>query len=297
MSATKWTLLCAGLVGACSAPRDHEEWRVDLEHATTLIARQELESAGKLLEGSLEEPRDDAARLQRFHTAVLLVRTHVAAAFGAPFLPSARPPTGAEWALDAKPLEPARSAIAHCAAALHWVGRARAWYTDVDGFDAAHGKECLPPALDGVAPRDALAYVQLAALACYGRLRFGDRVEAILSGMEALADFERCEALLAAVRVEDALQPWIYAGGFEHWVASDEPRAFKFAVRALETATRTRSFGAREHERIAEWITHGSKFVFRCPSCDTLADPVLFSCSVCRRPTLEFEPEPRSLAK
>lgn len=292
----RFALLGLAVLGACATPPDHQALRDDLEDASTLIARSELASAEKLLESSLVEPADDDARLQRFHAAVLLVRTHVGAAFGSPYLPSARPPTGAEWALDAGPATPKPSPVAHCVAALRWAELAREWYAGLGPHDPARAKQLLPAALDGVAPRDALAYAQLAALACYARLRFDDRVEEVFSGMQALADFERCEAVLAATRVEDALRPWIYYGGFERWVDDDEPRAFKFAVRALETATQTRALGERERARLADWLVDGSRFVFRCPTCDTLAEPALFACSVCRRPTLEFEPEPRQIA-
>lgn len=289
------------LASACSAPRDHAEMRVDLEHAQELVAKRELANAAKLLERSLGpdagHAADRGAELQRFHAAVLLVRTHVSAAFGAPFLPSARTPTGAAWNLDAKEPAPAPSPVAHCVAALRWVERARRWYVDIRAADGADREDLLPAALDGVTPRDALAYVQLAALACHARLRFEDRVEEILAGMDVLGELDRCDALLASTRVEDGLRPWIYYGVFEHWAPSDEPRAFKFAVRALETAAQARTFGAREQERLAHWIQHDSRFAFRCPTCETLADPVLFSCSVCRRPTLEFEPGPRETAK
>jgi hypothetical protein len=283
---------------ACTAPRDHAVMRVDLEHAHNLVVRGDLPAAAKLLERSLAPADDGTAKLQRFHAAVLLVRTHVGAAFGSPFLGSGRAPDGAEWRLDARGRTQSASPIAHCVAALRWTDYARAWYDEIKSVSAtADGENVLPDALAGVASRDALAYVHLAALACYSRLRFEDRVEEILAGIPELAELDRCDALLASTRVEDGARPWIYSGVFEHLVRTDEVLAFKFAVRALETATSSRAFGELEHQRLANWIAHDSRFAFRCPTCKTLADPVLFSCSVCRRPTLDFEPEPRENAR
>jgi hypothetical protein len=271
--------------------------QLDLDHAHSLLSQDELARADELLERSIAAPADAGARLQRFHAAVLLARTHARAAFGAPFLPSAGRVPGAVWVLDEPAADRAPSQVAHCVAALRWVGFARRWYDGATASPDAGGEQLLPAALADTSPRDALAYVQLAALACYARLRFPDRVESILAGMDELGDPERCDAELAARGVEEGLRPWIYSGVFEHVVKVDEPRAFKFAMRALESATRTGALGAREHERVADWVSHGSRFVFRCPTCKTLADPLLFSCSVCRRPTSEFEAEPRELAR
>ncbi|MCE9594203.1 MAG: hypothetical protein K8S98_08415 [Planctomycetes bacterium] len=296
-SLRKCALALLGVV-ACATPRDHAVMRVDLEHAQALVTRGDLPAAAKLLERSLAPADDDGAKLQRFHAAVLLVRTHVAAAFGAPFLGSGLPPEGAEWRLDARARTQSASPLAHCVAALRWADYARGWYDEVQGIAPnAGGETLLPEALGGVTTRDTLAYVHLAALACFARLRFEDRVEEILAGIPELTELERCDTLLAATRVEDGARPWIYVGVFEHVVRTDEPLAFKFAVHALETSTGAHELGEREHERLANWITRDSHFVFKCPTCKTLADPVLFSCSVCRRPTLEFEPEPRETSK
>jgi hypothetical protein len=289
--------LAATLFAACSAPRPHAEVRAELDHAWTLVSKGELAIAERLLERSLAEPGDDGSRWQRFQTAVLLVRTHVAAAFGAPYLPSSRLPRGAEWNLDGQAAAPLPSPLAHCVAALRWVELARACSADVREPSADEARDLLPAPLDGATRRDSLAYVQLAALACYSRLRFDNRVEEILAGMSELADLDRCDAALAAARIEDGARPWIYSGAFAHLVVRDEPRAFKFAVRALETSGPAQALGARERERIVQWIRTGSRFAFRCPTCKTLADPELFACTVCRRPTLEFEPEPREISR
>ncbi len=287
----------ATCAAGCKATNDHAVVREKLGLAATRIDASELEGSARSLDQMLRDApsRDASDAVQRFYTALLLVRTHLAAAFSQPFITAPIPARGANWHLDAKRDSSRQGApIAHLVAAIHDASYARSWYADVKSAPKTSSDELLPKELASFAPRSALAYLNLAMLTCYSRLNFQDRVEEIIDGIPELASLDACDALIAETHSSEGARPWIYRGVYEHLKRVDEPAAYKFAIRTLESSPK--SIGApsaQDLALIAHWITTDSRYVFKCPSCKTLVDPALSACTVCRRPNLEFEAELR----
>jgi hypothetical protein len=126
-------------------------------------------------------------------------------------------------------------------------------------------------------------------------LGFGTTVERTLDASPPLLEPESCESLLESARLAPALRPWVYLAVFEYLRGRDQPAAFPFAVRTLETASAAGgSPGAARTDPIAVWLSSGSDYVFKCPQCNQPIVPALTACQNDHTPHLQFYAERRS---
>jgi hypothetical protein len=238
---------------------------------------------------------DQGARLQRFYAAEVLVRAQLTAALEAPFLREARSAPGADYRIDAVDGAAPHSSIAHLCAAAYYASYARQWYPDVQAQGTAQAGELLPEDLVALGPRNAIAFLNLAMLTVYARLGFQDRVEQVVAGIPELESLDTCELVLAGAEMPRAARPWVYLGVFDRLERSDEPEAYRFATRTLESSENLAGApGRAQLDALVEWIQHGSRYVFKCPNDKTVVDPRLQACPVCRKPNIDFEPELRA---
>jgi hypothetical protein len=282
------------LLASCASEMLYETNRSRLERAGAQVTSGEGEVAAKQMEKLLVETSPAASEyvLQRFFASYLLARAHMEASFGEPFLEGTTR-GDSSFSLSGEGGE-SGSSIANLVAGTYYAGFGRQWYRAASGAKpVVDGEKLLPPELEALGTRQAMIHLNLILLTADVKLNFQDRIEFLLGEMAELGEMEKCEGILADSGLGAAMQPWVYRGVFDFLEKRDEIAAYKFAIRVLDLDR-----GETDHDPalirgLASWITEGSKYVFKCPSCSQEVDPALPSCTVCRRPNCEFEPEER----
>ncbi len=186
-------------------------------------------------------------------------------------------------------------AVANVVASTYYAGYGRQWYAAASkAKPVIDGEALLPEELGAGGVRNAMLHMNMTLLAAYTRLKFQDRIEAILDEMADLRQLDTCDAAFAEAQISDRMRPWIYRGIFDYLKRRDEIAAYKFSIRALELGRKSPNAAESLTAGLAKWVTEDSKYVFKCPTCgDQEVDPTLPACTVCRLPNLEFVPEAR----
>ena len=287
-------LIALALAAACAAPSPYAENEKRLGANLAQIEAGQLASAGRDLEAMLAQtqPLASELRLQRFYASVLLTEVHTRASLGAPFIRdierSSAPGIGGVE-------DKAGSQTAHIVAIALYANVGKDLAAKAKGAALrADGIELLPEKLRGLAPAAAESKLDLSLLVVFSRLGFDDRVAKMLDASPGLYKLEDCEKLIEDARIDAAERPWIYLAMFKYLRAHDEPAAYKFGVRLLATAAGSKgTISAAQSEAVIEWIRNGSKFAFRCPSCNQPVVPELSSCQNDQTSHLSFYAEPR----
>lgn len=291
-------LALLGTLAACKGPNPFAENEKRLRADLEKLDSGQLASASGDLESLLASTAGDADELkvQRYYAAYLLTQAHVRASLGAAFIKDAArsSSTGIGGSTSASGAE-----IAHIVATMMWANEGKELAAKAKGGALREdGVELLPPGLRELSPQLAESGLDVAMLVVYARLGFEDRVSKTLDASTALYKLENCEKLLDEARVEAGLRPWVYRTLFEYLRTRDEPGAYKFGVRLLETADASGgTLDKHATDAVIEWIRNGSHFVFRCGSCKQPVVPELRACQNDQTPHLSFYAEPKPETK
>ena len=287
-------------LAACSSTNPYTRPHDQLQQAATSFEANNLRATNDTLDVLLSETNAEHADFarQRFFASLLLARVHMAASYGGAFLfekgEAASQGIGGIGGIggDSNRAEPGQRAsttghlmagMLHGTNALNWSAAAGKAPREVDG------QVLVPASLEAMDVRDAETWLVLSRMVTYGRLRFEDRVKRILDQSPPLLDLKSCEEILDRVGVSGPMRPWTYLLIHRYLRKVDEPQAYRFAVRALATASGSAgSIATKDVEEVSTWITAGSSYVFKCPTCKTPAIPSLGECVNEGTPLLDF---------
>lgn len=281
-------------LASCASQMMYDTNRTRLERAGAQVNEGENAEAAKQLEKLLVEtgPAANDYVLQRFFASYLLARAHLEASFEAPFLEGAKQEESGFRLGEGG--GGAGSSLANLVASTYYAGYGREWYRAASGAKpVVDGDKLLPAELEALGTRNAMIHLNLVLLTAYAKLNFQDRIEYILGEMVELREMEKCDQILADCGAGAPMHPWVYRGVFDYLQKRDETAAYKFAIRVLDLARQDPAHDPALVTGLAQWVTEGSKYVFKCPTCSQAVDPALPTCTVCRRANIEFEPEER----
>lgn len=271
-----------GLVLAWSACAGQDPFVVNrerLEWNLGRVDRGDLSGACADLERFLAETSPEAwrFRMQRCYAAYLLAQAHIAASAGGAFLGS---PSGVSAGGLGSGASDPPFATAHVVAAMMWAHLCKDLLPAAESASAREGDvELLPTSLRARTFAQVSAALDVIVLVVHARLGFEDRVAKTLESSSALCEIVRCEQLLEESGVALALRPWVYRTVFHYLRDRDEPAAYLFGVRMLETASDARgTLGKADSDAVIDWIRHGSRYDFKCPSCNRSVIPEMRAC-------------------
>ncbi len=277
---------------ACSGPNKYLEYQKRLSADVEKVQAGQLATAGRDLEALIASTAADAdtLKVQRYYAAYLLTEAHVRASLGSPFIKDAqRVASGGIGGMS----DDDGSEISHVVATMLWANYAKELAAKAkNGALRQDGVELLPESLRDLSPQAAESALDVAMLVVYARLGFEDRVAKTLDASAALYKLEACEKLLDDARVQRGLRPWVYQTLFAYLRTRDEPAAYKFGVRLLETVEASGgTLSKQASDDVVKWIRSDAKFAFRCPGCNQPIVPELRACQNDQTPHLSFYAE------
>lgn len=263
-------LLLLGLgLTSCTTEALFTDNRAKLQTAYDQIDAGEFEEATWELEQLIVQSEHEPERypLQRYVAAWLLARIHTDASLGRPFLTeSPRAGTGV-FSLQGMPSNHSRpSPIAHQMAVTYSASLGRQWFTDASEAETtAEGQSLLPEQLGDFSVRSAQAYLTLAMFTVFSRFDFSERLKEVVTGVPELKRIATCDQLMSFAGASDSMRPWIYRGVFRYLREVDEVAAYKFGIKALQTARLAKETFTRAHrDAIEQWINDDASFAFVC---------------------------------
>ena len=286
--------LSLGVLTGCSSSNPYKANRKVLEAAVNQVDSGQNRKAVSLLEHMLADTTADASdfALQRFFAYYLLTSIHEDASVKNAFLMEAAGQASSFSLQGTGTGGMAPSRVGHLVAAAYNASFGRsAYHAATQSRDKQDGEVLLPVELAEIGALNAYAHMNLTLLSIYSQLDFQDRVEEILNGMADPLKFEDCDSLLDDTRTSAHMRPWIFLAAFDYLKTRNERLAYKFGIRARETASDSGgSFGEALRAAIATWITDESKYDFKSSAGEQF-DPALEGCTTTGEPNIEFEGE------
>lgn len=267
--APRAALLLGLALTSCKTEALFTDNRAKLQTAYDRIDAGELEEATWELEELIVQSENEPERypLQRYVAAWLLARIHTDASLGMPFLTESPRDGAGVFSLQGLPSNHSLpSPIAHQMAVTYSASLGRQWFSDAKAAEQTEeGQPLLPEQLAGFSIMSSQAYMTLAMFTVFSRFDFPERLKEVVTGIPELKDLASCEQLMNFAGVSDAMRPWIYRGVFRYLSEVDEPAAYKFGIKALQTARLAKGTFTRAHkDAIEKWITVDSSFDFVC---------------------------------
>ena len=269
---TLFSLLSALFV-SCAAPPDTR----DLEQA---ITRASIDIyAGQLAGGvaKLEAVQPEALGIARedLRLEYYLTQAHLAASLGDPFL--VEPVSGAARSMGTGATRP--SPAAHLVALIYHASAARALLASNRG---------------GLDRDQVEGNLRLAEATAFARLGFHDIAQRAAEADPELLLLEKFETVLERYDLPAELATWLASMAFDALKGTDELRAYRFAILALEGQAR---FGSSldpiTTRRLERWILEGASVRFVCPQSGTPFVPGLRRSPRSGIPHYEYVPAPR----
>ncbi len=213
------------------------------------------ESAVFRLENVLVSTQTDpeSHAFQRFWASYLLAELHSAAA-SAPFL--TEPPPASALVYASSGATPSRTA--HLVAAIDHASRARHLFPRI-------ANRPVPAELESLTTEDVQANLDLLVATGLARLGFQTEGGTILANAPKLLDPDQCRTELARLALREDLVPWVFVLASDTLRKTDELRAYRFAVIAIESG----ALPAETVERLETWILTGASVQFVCPRSQT----------------------------
>jgi len=287
-------------LGACKSDTLYVSNRSQLEGAVAAMNDGDypraLSYSEKLIVDTNEDPQPYV--LQRYYAKYLSTQIHMAAAVDGAFLEDATAGGNgitlgvAEAGLGV--LDREEAPVGHLMATMYHSGHGLEWYPSVENAQTeADGEELLPASLEELGVKNAQINMALCQLAAYARLQFQERIDLTLrqSGMSALLEVSSCTEVLERSNFNKAVYPLIYYSIYGFLQEQNPIVAYRFGVRAIETAPDAPSaFGRSKIEAFEEWVTEHPEYEWYCSNDDKTSPPTEPRCIHCNQtPTIDFQ--------
>jgi hypothetical protein len=278
---------------ACSSTNPFVAHRAQLADASQKIGASQHGAAARELETLLAETGPDAKKFaaQRYYAYYLLTQAHMRASVSDAFLKEAAPSvarSGIGSATGGDGKQP--STVGHLVAGELYASLAKDAFPSARGAALVEqGEEVLPKELANTDFDTAQTNLALCELVVQAELGFQSNVERTLDNSNEMWTDAGAIRLLDRTQFDKSLRPWIYFTLFDYLKTRNEPAAYRFGVLAMEHAKDAQgALGSKRLAGIVTWIKSGSRYVFKCPQCNSDAVPEMHACPTDQTPLIDF---------